>query len=158
MILLNGCAHDARSIVKVLPKQITLTQNNFVFVQSSYLNVQQYSSPDCGKKTCYSGSETFDCPKPDLLMLYIKILNLNTGVTTYSPKYQDLLVCDVHGGERDYENQHFHTNEQTGIAELGLENMDYSKSHNLLVCCKISETEVTSNDICLPLIKIGSLC
>jgi len=143
------------------PKQITLIQDNFAFVSSSYLNAQQYSAPDCTKKTCYKNSDgtgAFDCPKPDQLTLSFKILNLEEGVTSYSPKYKDLLDCEVRDGENVYRNQHFYNDEQTGLSELSLPNIDYSKSHNFVVCCNIHESDVTSNEICLSPVKLESLC
>jgi len=115
---------------------INISSDNFVFLRYSYLN-PQYSGVVCNK-----GS------KPDELKLYYRLINFDS-VTWVS--------CNVFDGVNQYPNQHFAQGNDNSL-KMSLEKIDYTKSHEMTICCRYDDSITKSNEFCLPKVEIRSLC
>lgn len=131
--------------------EILISQSNFLFVTSFYLNEKSYDLLYCNKDiNCQSlNGVPIQCPKVDQLTMRFRILNLDSLA---------FVSCKTSDGTNQYTNQHFAFYPSGKIAELSLQNIAFDKEHNFNVCCRYDDTKVSSNEFCLPTINIKSIC
>lgn len=178
--------------------EITLTQDNFAFVEYSYLNGQGSDQSFCEKRKNNEacginyGDYTPDmpCPETDIFDLSYRQIGIEDYKwDVYCKVYDGTEIVKVKETDLDgkvtYKEVHQLAGPESagGIADMTLF-LDYMKSHDLLVCCQIDDSQIAdskmtiidsqtgkqstvnagekygtlSNEVCLPKVKVEPVC
>ena len=147
ILLLNGCSQNNSQINN---KPTTISKNNFIFMESIYLNGEVADPYHCTqvKKCSTNEGAQFDCPKTDMLTLKFRVTNVDS---------LSFITCSVNDGQNVYPQQHFSFDQNTKTSEMSFENIAYNKNHNFIIFCK-DESQQTPEEFCLDSVQVKSIC
>lgn len=117
-------------------KNLNLTQDNFVLLdKGSYMSAKAYCNPN---------SPIYFASDEDSYDFTYRIIN--------TPLYS-ALRCNIYVDGQNYGSRLF----GTAILEIGVK-LDYQSSHSITFCCEVEDSQLGSNEICLPEIYVAKVC